>query len=93
MKQGNAANSQPIIVQGGKEQDTTKKIVTRGVWSDKEMILAAEAAKVEEEVKNRAFNKANVEGLVKVMSAMAMVPKDPLVWLLGIVLTMARRTG
>lgn len=41
------------------------------------MILAVEAVTAEE----HAFDKANAEGMAKVMSAMGMAAKDPLVWL------------
>lgn len=35
--QGSADDSHSIMAQESKERDTTKKIVTHGVWSDKEI--------------------------------------------------------
>ena len=45
------------------------------------MILATEAWRAEEEAEEHTFNKANVEELPAVTSAMGMATKDPLVWL------------
>lgn len=67
-----------------KEQDATEKIMTHGVRSAKEMILAAEAWRAKEKAEEHTFNKAHTEELAEVTSAMGMATKDPLVWLIEV---------
>jgi hypothetical protein len=63
------------------EEGRPAKIVTHCVWSNKEMILAAQAAQAEEEEEKRTFGQANANGLAKVMAGMAIAAKHPRVWL------------
>lgn len=71
------SSSHPFTEQESKEEGNNMKIVTHGVWSDKEMILVAEASKHEEVAEKNSFDQANADRLAKVLAGMPMAPKDP----------------